>query len=48
MEQTTHKAKVKSTGKEVTVYKHKATGRWVDYSDCTTMYDESDLIFTQH
>lgn len=38
-------ATVIATGEEVQVYKHKSTGDWVLYSDCTTMYKDEQLKF---
>ena len=35
-------AKVKATGKSVQVYAHHLGG-YVDYSDCSTKYKESEL-----
>ena len=38
-------ATVIATGEKVQVYKYKATGDWVNYSGCTTMYTNDQLKF---
>jgi hypothetical protein len=43
--QTLRKATIKATGKEIQVYKQNSTGLWIDYADCTTTYNESELTF---
>lgn len=35
-------AKVIETGKTIEVYRHR-DGVWVDYADCTTKYNDSEL-----
>lgn len=39
-------AKVKATGNEVHVYKQIATGKWINYENCTTVYETHELDFT--
>lgn len=40
----TKKAKIKSTGVVIEVYKL-VNGNWCNYSDCKTQYSESELQF---
>lgn len=44
MENKLKKAKVKSTGNIVEVYKLNS-GLWCNYADCTTTYKSEDLDF---
>lgn len=37
-------AKLKSTGEEIEVYRHKPTGNWISLDDCKTEYKPSELI----
>lgn len=41
------KATVLSTGKEVTVYKHKERGTWIEFPNCETEYKNNELTFKQ-
>jgi len=36
------KVKVKRTGKVIQVYKHQH-GKFIDYADCNTEYDKSEI-----
>lgn len=38
-------ATVIATGEKVQVYKHKATGNYINYKDCNTMYSPDELHF---
>lgn len=44
-DQATKQATIKSTGKVIQVYKSKIRGTWISAIDCTTEYQESELIF---
>ncbi len=45
MAATIRKAKVKATGKVITVYKCNDRGTWLDAVDCLTEYQTSELTF---
>ena len=44
MANKTVKAKIKATGATIVVYKLN-NGKWCNYEDCNTTYDESELEF---
>jgi len=46
MAQETVKATLKSNGKQVEVYRSKLRNTFIDYSNCTTEYQESELSFS--
>jgi len=39
------KAKVKSSGIIIEVYKSSLRNKWINATDCTTEYDENELEF---
>lgn len=41
-------AKIKSTGKEIEVYKSSTyPNKYISYDDCNTMYSESEIIIVK-
>lgn len=45
MENNLRKARLKTSNIVVMVYPHKHNGKWVNYADCSTLFDKIDLEF---